>query len=150
LKTCQMTCDGGLNPKLEMYELTKFMNTHTTNLFLGKPSSGKTSLAYSFFKSNKLMKKTFHNIYVFQPNASRQSMVDNIFGELPTDQLYDELTYENLSEVLDIIKIADKDEKHCIIFDDQTAYLKNKDTLKLLKEMIFNRRHLHISIYFLV
>ena len=30
------------------------------------------------------------------------------------------------------------------------SYLKNKETLKLLKELIFNRRHLHTSIYFLV
>ena len=31
-----------------------------------------------------------------------------------------------------------------------TAYLKNKDVKKLLKELIFNRRHLRCSIYFLV
>ena len=27
-------------------------------------------------------------------------------------------------------------------------HLKNKDTLQMLKEMIFSRRHLHVSIYF--
>lgn len=150
LTVCKMNCDDGLHEKLNNYELTKFLNAHSTNLMVGRPRSGKTSLLYSLFKSNKLMKKTFHNIYVFQPNASRASMKDNIFGKLPDDQLYEELTYENLNEVLNIIKIAGPEENHCIIFDDMTAYLKNKDTLQMLKEMIFNRRHLHLSIYFLV
>jgi hypothetical protein len=30
------------------------------------------------------------------------------------------------------------------------AYLKNNDTKQLLKELIMNRRHLHLSIFFLV
>ena len=36
-----------------------------------------------------------------------------------------------------------------IIFDDMASYLKDKSTLQLFKELIFNRRHLHTSIYFL-
>lgn len=150
LTICKMNCDDGLDKKLDDYELTKFINSHSTNLFVGRPRSGKTSLIYSFFKSNKLLKKTFHNVYVFQPSASRASMKDNIFGKLPDDQLYEELTYDNLLEVSNIIKIAGHEEQHCIIFDDMGAYLKNKDTLQLFKELIFNRRHLHVSIYFLV
>ena len=34
--------------------------------------------------------------------------------------------------------------------DDMGAYLKDNSTRKLLKEMIFNRRHKHLSIFFLV
>ena len=30
------------------------------------------------------------------------------------------------------------------------AYLKNNETKKILKELIMNRRHLHLSIFFLV
>ena len=44
----------------------------------------------------------------------------------------------------------DPDENTCLIFDDQGAYLKNNETKKLLKELIMNRRHLHLSIFFLV
>ena len=150
LAICRMNCDNGLHDKLNNYELTKFMNNHSTNLFIGKPRSGKTSLLYSFFKSRKLMKKTFHNIFLFQPSASRSSMNDKIFDALPDDQKFDELTQENLQEVMDKIKNEDSSHNNCIIFDDMTAYLKNKETLKLLKELIFNRRHLHVSIYFLV
>jgi hypothetical protein len=96
------------------------------------------------------MKKTYHNIYVFQPSASRASMKDNIFGSLPEDQLFEELLPENLSEVLTRIKIATPEENNCIIMDDMGSYLKNNETMKMMKELIFNRRHLHVSVYFLV
>ena len=150
LTVCKMNCDDGLHPKLNEYELTKFLNGHQTSLLIGKPKSGKTSLLYSLFKSPKLLKKTYHNIYLFQPSASRASMKDKLFDNLPEDHLYEELTLDDLRSVLALIKVDHKDNHHCIIFDDMTAYLKNKDTLQTLKEMIFNRRHLHLSIFFLV
>lgn len=150
LPVCHMLCDGGLDPKLNMYDVTKFMNQHATNLFIGKPRSGKTSMLYSFMKNKKLFAKVFHTIYIFQPEASRGSMKDNIFSQLPDDQIFEELTFENLDSVLERIKSAPFEENSCIIFDDQTAYLKNKSTLKMLKELIYNRRHLHTSIFFLV
>ncbi len=34
--------------------------------------------------------------------------------------------------------------------DDCTTYLKDNSIRKLLKEMVFNRRHKHLSIFFLV
>jgi hypothetical protein len=150
LETCKMICDGGLNPKLNNYELTKFLNSHETNLFIGKPASGKTSLIYSFFRSPKLLKKVFHNIYLFQPEASRSSMSNNIFSKIPEEQIYNELTYENLNNVMNTIKNEDNNFNNCIIFDDMTAYLKDGDIVRLLKELIFNRRHLRTSIFFLV
>ncbi len=33
---CEMLCDGGLNPKLDNYEGTKFLNKHSTNLYESK------------------------------------------------------------------------------------------------------------------
>ena len=77
-------------------------------------------------------------------------MKDQLFNQLPADQLYEQLEYENLKECIDRIKSTDSDENNCIIFDDMTAYLKNKETLQMLKELIYNRRHLHTSIFFLV
>ena len=150
LPHCVMNCDKGLHKKLNEYELSKFMNAHATNLFIGRPGSGKTSLLYSMFKSKELFKKVFHNIFLFQPSHSRASMNDKLFDKLPIEQLFDELNYDNLSSVMDTIKEEDGKFNNCIIFDDMTAYLKNKDTLKLFKELVNNRRHLHTSIFFLV
>ena len=53
------------------------------------------------------------------------------------------------SHVIERIKGTPADENNVIIFDDMASYLKNKDTLQLFKELIFNRRHLHTSIFFL-
>jgi hypothetical protein len=145
-----MVCDGGLHEKLNNFELTKFLNSHETNLMIGRPASGKTSLLYSFFKSPKIYRKVFHNIYLFQPSHSRASMKDNIFSKIPQEQCYDELDYDNLHSVMETIKAEDKKYNNCIIFDDMTAYLKNADVKKLLKELIFNRRHLRTTIIFLV
>ena len=150
LKTLEMLCDGGLADKLNKYDLTSFMNTHATNLFIGRPSSGKTSLLYSFFKSKELFAKVYHNIFLFEPSASRSSMKDKLFDKLPDENKYEELSFENLNDVMTRIKDEDKEYNNCIIFDDMGAYLKNKETKQLLKELIYNRRHLRTSIFFLV
>ena len=76
-------------------------------------------------------------------------MKNDIFEELPEDQKYNELTYDNLFEVITTIKSDEPECNHCIIFDDMGAYLRDNEVRKLLKEIIFNRRHYHISIYFL-
>jgi nucleoside-triphosphatase THEP1 len=143
----EMKCDKPLCKELDKYEMTKFLNSHSTNLLIGKPGSGKTSLMIAIF--NKLLRGVFHNIYLFQPTHSRASMKKDIFEELPEDQKYNELTYENLLEVITTIKSDEPECNHCIIFDDMGAYLRDNEVRKLLKEIIFNRRHYHISIYFL-
>ena len=74
-------------------------------------------------------------------------MKEKLFDTLPENQKFDELTLENLEYVKNNL---DPDENSAIIFDDQGAYLKNNETKKLLKELIMNRRHLHLSIFFLV
>ena len=151
LKTCKMQCDKKLSEHLDEYDLTKFLNQHQMCLLIGKPRSGKTSLLYSFFKSKKLLKGVYSTIYIFQPKHSRSSMSDNIFDTLPEDQKYEELNFENLNNVSERVKKdAEDGYTSCIIMDDMTAYLKNHDTMKLFKELCFNRRHLHLSMFFAV
>tara|TARA_B110000285_G_scaffold9347_1_gene9454 strand:- start:681 stop:1400 length:720 start_codon:yes stop_codon:yes gene_type:complete len=149
LKPCEMRCDKPLHKKLDKFELTKFLNQHTTNLLIGKPRSGKTSLLFSLFENKEILRKVYHKIYVFQPEPSRSSMKNDIFGKLPPDQLFNELNFENLDLVMDEIE-ASPDLNIAIIFDDVGASLKNFDTMNLMKKLIFNRRHLHTSVFFLV
>ena len=144
-----MRCDKPLHKKLDKFELTKFLNQHTTNLLIGKPRSGKTSLLFSLFENKEILRKVYHKIYVFQPEPSRSSMKNDIFGKLPPDQLFNELNFENLDLVMDEIE-ATSDLNIAIIFDDVGASLKNFDTMNLMKKLIFNRRHLHTSVFFLV
>ena len=150
LTVCKMKCDKPLNSKLDKYELTKFLNQHHTTLLIGKPKSGKTSLLYSLFKSPELLSKTFHRVYLFQPPASGRSMKDNIFEQLPEDQKYQDLTQEDLGAVEEMIMNDHKDHLHCIIIDDMAAKLKDKELFKIFRNLVNNRRHLHVCIFFLV
>lgn len=156
LPICKMNCDSDLAEHLNDYELTKLaFSKFSTNLLIGKPKSGKTSLLYSFFKGdkkkNKILKGVFSTIYLFQPENSRMSMTDNIFETLPDDQKFSELTFENLFDVAERIKDDAKNGyTSAIIYDDMGAYMKNKDTLKLFKELAMNKRHYKLTQLFLV
>ena len=73
-------------------------------------------------------------------------MKDKIFDNIPDDQKFEELNLENLNDVESSLD----DGNNIIIFDDMTAYLKDNEIQKKLKEFVFNRRHKHLSIIFLV
>jgi hypothetical protein len=146
LKTCEMLCDKKLHPKLDAYDVTKFLNNHSTTLMIGRPGSGKTSLIYSFFKSKDIFKNTFDKIFLFQPSQSRQSMKDKLFDRIPDNQKYEELSLENLNDVEENLS----EHNNVIIMDDMGAFLRDKTIKKKLKELVFNRRHKHLSIIFLV
>lgn len=151
LPKCEMSCDEPLHKKLDKYELTKFLNMHSTTLFLGKPKSGKSHLLQSFFKSSDIFRKVFHNIYIFRPEASSKTVKNDIFNNLPAHQHIYELTPETLVAVTGLVNMdAANDFNSCIIFDDMAAHLKNNSTMNLFKELIFNRRHLRCSVFFLV
>jgi energy-coupling factor transporter ATP-binding protein EcfA2 len=148
LKACEMNCDKPLHSKLEKYELTKFLNKHSSNIMIGRPGSGKSSILNSFFSS--ILKKVYHKVFLFIPNNSRASVKDSPFENILEEQQFGELTLENLENVMSIIKSSDKSKNNIIIFDDMTSHLKNPEVLKQLRELMMNKRHLRTSIVFLV
>ena len=147
LKPCEMVCDKPLHEKLNQYELTRFLNKHQTSMFLGLPRSGKTSTLYSLFKSKKLLKKVYHNIFIFQPSQSRDSMKDDLFGKVRPENIYEELDADSLDEVLEKIKAADPEQNNCLILDDVASALKDHYVTTLLKQIFQNKRHLHLSVF---
>lgn len=149
IKKCDFICDRELDKKLNKFDLTKQLNKHCINLFVAPPKSGKTSFLYSLFATNSLLKKVYHSIYLFQPSHSRASMSDNIFDELPEEQKFDELTVENLQQVVDSIKAEEPEYNSCIIFDDVGAYMRDNGVKQLLKEIAMNKRHYHVSVFIL-
>ena len=76
IPVCEMVCDKKIHRKLDNYELTKFLNCHSTNLLIGKPGSGKTNLIYQIMKS--ITNKCYDKIFLFQPAKSRMSMKDQL------------------------------------------------------------------------
>lgn len=150
LPHCEMLVDGKLHKKLDRYDLTSFLNCHATTLLIGKPKSGKTSLLHSMFEHSHLLRYCYTKVYLFQPIQSGASIKNNIFDLIPKEQVYRELTFENLHDVKTQLEQDSADKiNSCIIIDDMTAELKNKSTLKLFKQIVYNRRHFHVSMYFL-
>jgi energy-coupling factor transporter ATP-binding protein EcfA2 len=140
--------DGKLHEKLEDFEITKLMNKHNFTLFLGKPGSGKSTLLISFLKSKPLFKRIYHKIILFCPPNSRGSIKDNFWDKnLEPEDIYDELTLDNLQEVYDLAQ-ANRDEglRTLVIFDDCQKQMKG-EAEKLLLHMINNRRHASLSLW---
>ena len=86
------------------YDLTSFLNNHSTKLMIGRPRSWKTSLLYSFLKSKELLRNVYDKIFLFQPEQSRNSMKDKLFDNIPDEQKFDILNLENLNECGDKFK----------------------------------------------
>lgn len=143
-------CDTKLHSKLDNYEATSLINKSNFSLFLGKPGSGKTSLMVSLLNTPALFKRCFHRIYVFMPSHSRGSLKNNIFEQLPENQLYDTLDVETINDVFERIEEnADDGKFSLIILDDVQQYLKDKYVAKRLLEIVANRRHLKTSVWLL-
>ena len=151
LKRPKFLVDSELHPKLNNYDLTKLINKHNFTLFLGKAGSGKSSLAISFLQTPSLFKNVYHNIILFAPKNSRSSIKNNFWEtNLPSEQIYDDLTLHNLSQAYDVAENnATEDFQTLIILDDVQSSLKDNEIQKALLHMVNNRRHARLSIWLL-
>jgi hypothetical protein len=118
---------------------------------VGGPGQGKTSTMVSLLTSigaNKAYRGVFENVYIFMPPNSRASLGNKLFDKHDPSKIYDELTFETLSDVYSKIKDeASQGYNSLIVLDDVGAALKNKENEKILKSIAWNRRHLRTSIW---
>lgn len=84
------------------------------------------------------------------PPSSIKSMKNNIFKKHDEDKIYDELNIESINDIYNKLNIYSKDnENTLLIMDDVGSSLKDKNIQKILKTIIYNRRHLKVSIIML-
>jgi DNA replication protein DnaC len=119
------------------------------NVILGKMGQGKTSLITNLVKT--VFKKCFEHIIIFIPAGSRRSIENDIYGKnLPSADLYDTLTEENLDEVIEKIEeAAEEGENTLLIIDDFQAALKDPDVLARLQKIVTRMRHMRTTIFIL-
>ena len=155
-KVPEMTCDHGYNPLLENIPMLQHINNWSFTLIVGRPGSGKTSLLVSWLSSkgkNRILRKSFDNIYLCMPTNSRQSLKNNVFEQHPADKMWDDLTLESITKIYENLEknVSEKPKKSSlIILDDCGASLKNKNIQEHFKRIIYNRRHLSCHIIVLV
>lgn len=150
LQKIKFNCDEKICDKLDEFPMIRDnLNSYNTTLFVGRQGSGKTSLAINFLK--KLYRKRFNKIYVFMPETSRNSLNEKIFDVLPPEQLFEELNYENITQVYEQLKENSKNgHKSLIIMDDVQKALKDGNVISQFKNIVANQRHLKLVNFILL
>lgn len=151
LKKPKFVCDYQLN-KNNTAPPFSHLNKHSFLGLVGRSGSGKTSMLYSLVTNKNILKKTFENIILFMPTNSMSSMEGDLFGKnLKETNIYPELDITYLEDAYEKIEGFSADGLNSLlIIDDMGASLKNGEIQKLLKTMIWNKRHLKLSIIILV
>ena len=151
LKIPSFVCDNELNKNNKTPPFSH-LNKHFFLSLVGKSGSGKTSMLYSLITNKNILQKTFENILLFMPPNSMASLEGDVLGKnLKDDNIYPELEIDFLEDAYDKIDGFSQDGLHSLlIIDDMGSSLKNGDIQKLLKTMIWNKRHLKLSIIILV
>ena len=150
----EFTCDHNpIGEHLNKYDMLSHLNSYNFSAFIGKPGSGKTSLLISFLsgkKHNKIFRKCFNNVLLVMPTASIESMKNNIFKKHHEDKMYNELNYTTINDIYNKLNsYSSEKENTLLIMDDVGASLKDNSIQKILKTIIYNRRHLKVSIIML-
>ena len=142
-----MTCDAPISKHIK----EPLPNTAAFVVFCGIPGSGKSSLAISLLTHPEGYHKCFHHIFVVMPKTSRASIAGDPFEKHPEDKLFEELDASVLEKVESYCKVACEETQHSLLFlDDCAASLKDPKIQKLLKSLVYNRRHLKLTIWMLV
>ena len=114
---------------------------------VGPSGSGKTSLLLSLVKSKEAYKKRFHKIISVIPESSLNSLKSNPLEDLPKPQRFNELDYQNLEKIIEMVENNRDEELYTLLLlDDVSAELQDPHLLKLMMRLYLNRRHLKLSI----
>jgi hypothetical protein len=153
----KFNCDENVvGDHMNNHPVLKLLNCFGFLVVIGRPLSGKTSFSISLItnKKPKIYKKTHEHVFVVIPQNSLNSIVTNPFVELPKEKIYHDLSFETINDIYnkisDFSKIINEGTgklcQNLLFIDDMTADLKDIDVCKILKKIIYNRRHLRTNI----
>lgn len=125
----------------------------------GSGGSGKSSLLLNFFKSEKLYKNKFSNIFYICPESSFLSVENHPFSKHDPEKIFHELNSETLETIYDRLNEIKKENAECepedyqyniCIFDDVADKCKDAEVLKMLNKMLIKARHISCAFVFVV
>lgn len=105
------------------------------SLFVGGPGQGKTSLLLSLLQAPDAYARKFDNIMFY--SASLHTLPETFVEKLAPNRTFTNL--DNLEETIQSIR--DSEDNCLFVFDDMVKSL-DKQSLKLLTNLAYNRRHI--------
>lgn len=141
LKIPTFLCDKALKEDVPSpYNL--LVNGYKVILWVGRPSSGKTSHLISLFRDKRCLKKVWNHIILVAPQASMNSLKQshNIFKDIDDSKRFTDLSRIDL--IREMVKHhSEENESSCIIIDDMMSDLKVPHIERVLVDLCSNRRH---------
>ena len=93
---------------------------------VGPAGSGKSLVMFSLIKSKDGYRKRFHKIIAVVPQSSLDSLKANPFKDLQKEQLFDDLTSENLEDIVEMVEEnRESDLLTLLVLDDVSAELQD-------------------------
>lgn len=150
VKAPKFKCDEPISDDI----LDPLPNTAHFNALIGSAGSGKTSLMVNMLTSKGMYKNAFDHVHMCCPKNSIGSLKDDIWETHPADKMHDSLDFYTLDTIhkkcTERARIKPEPETTLLIIDDMTVWLKKKEIEDKLRELIYNRRHLRLSVWILV
>ena len=112
----------------------------------GPSGSGKTSILLNLLRRGGMLWRKFDLIHVYSPSLHTSS-VDLC---LPPDQIHESLDVEDLSKLIEDLRIQKKEGGDCetlLVFDDVLSEIQEAP-MKVFQKLVLNRAHAGISIIF--
>lgn len=113
----------------------------------GSAGSGKSSMTLNLFRNSKLYKKKFNQLYYFCPEGSMLSTENHpfknhsrVYNEINVDIL-DDIQDELITNKMQNLEDGYEQEYNCIVIDDMSDRLKDKDIQKCLRRHLIKSRH---------
>eukprot|EP00873_Tetraselmis_striata_P012345 jgi/Tetstr1/432609/TSEL_021978.t1 len=145
MKPPKFKCDVKIHPQIQspLPDKSFFMT------LIGSAGSGKTSLMVNMLRSPQMYFQAFKHVHLVKPPHSLASLDVKIFKK--HDKTYPDLDWATLDKIHEKTReAADEEEFSLLVIDDMAAALKDSEIQRLMKLLIYNRRHLRLSIIMLV
>lgn len=146
----EFVCDVKIGDSIE----EPLPNTSFFMGIIGSAGSGKTSLLVNLLTMKGAYERVFDHVHMICPKNSMNSLKKDIWDGHPADKIHNRLDFGLLNDLHRKCKerasTKPKPEFTLVIIDDMTVHLKTKDIEMKLREMIYNRRHLRMSVMILV
>lgn len=117
-------------------------------LVSGPMGSGKSSFIANLFKAtgkNRIYRKVFESVYYVTPKEVFDSEDDHVFKD--HSKVYHDLSQDTFNQIIEqSIATKNDDGDNCLVIDDFSEQLKNKQTEYNLRKLINKHRHYRLNI----